>query len=140
VIAAEPRSHPVRTWLEVLTGDAARDVAVRLEQAGYLEHVPSRIPGHRGRWMPVNADWAFAPMTRVTSALDPARPVSAYAAALTGLADAAGLGYRLDQYRPPSSRPVEDLVRDVVARLGPGLQELISQTRITVAGTVQSHH
>ena len=134
-IADEPGPQPVQAWLRYLARSAARDVALRLEQAGYLEHVRGWIPGRQGRWVPVNPDWAFAPMLRIRSALDPARPITAHAAALTGLAVAAGLRFRLDQYQTQAGRTVQD----AVAALGPGLQELISQTRTAVDSTVLSH-
>jgi Golgi phosphoprotein 3 (GPP34) len=134
-IADEPEPQPVQAWLRFLAHGAARDVALRLEQAGYLEHVRSWIPGRQGRWVPVNPDWAFAPMLRVRSALDPARPVTAHAAALTGLAVAAGLRFRLDQYQTQAGRTIQD----AVAALGPALQELISQTQTAVDSTVLSH-
>ena len=57
------------------------------------------------------------------------------ALALAGLAVAAGLGFRLDQYQTQGGRSVQD----AVAVLGPGLRELISQTRTTVDSTVLSH-
>jgi hypothetical protein len=136
-IADEPGPQPVQAWLRFLARGAARDVALRLEQAGYLEHVRSWIPGRQGRWVPVNADWAFAPMLRVRFALDPARPVNAHAAALTGLAVAAGLRFRLDQYQYQAQ--AGRTIRDAVAALGPGLQELISQTQTAVDSTVLSH-
>ncbi len=84
---------------------------------------------------PVNPDWAFAPMLRVRSALDPARPLTAHAAALAGLAVACGLGFRLDQYLSQADRPVQD----AVAVLGPGLQDLIAQTQTAVNSAVLSH-
>jgi hypothetical protein len=134
-IADEPGPLPVQAWLRFLARDAARDVALRLEQAGYLEHVRSWIPGRQGRWVPVNPDWAFAPMPRVRSALDPARPVTPYGAALAGLAVACGLRFLLDQYQTQGGRSVED----AVAAAGPGLQELISQTQMAVDSAVLSH-
>jgi hypothetical protein len=134
-IAGEPEPQPVQAWLRFLARSAARDVAVRLEQAGYLQHVPSWVPGRQGRWVPVNPDWAFTPMLRARSALDPARPVTVHAAALTGLAVAAGLGFRLDQYQTHAGRTIQD----AVAALGPALQELISQIQTAVDSTVLSH-
>jgi hypothetical protein len=74
-------------------------------------------------------------MLRVRSALDPARPVTGHAAALTGLAVACGLGFRLDQYQTQAGRPVQD----ALAVLGPGLQELIAQTQTAVDSAVLSH-
>ncbi len=134
-VADEPGPQPVQAWLRFLARGAARDVALRLEQAGYLEHVRGWIPGRQGRWVPVNPDWAFAPMLRVRSALDPARPVTPHAAALTGLAVACGLRFRLDQYQTQAGRSIQD----AVAALGPGLRELVSQTQTAVDSTVLSH-
>ena len=134
-MADEPGPQPVQAWLRFLARGAARDVAVRLEQAGYLGHVRSWIPGRQGRWVPVNPDWAFAPMLRVRSALDPARPVTPHAAALAGLAVACGLRFLLDQYQAQGGRTVQD----ALAAVGPGLQELISQTQTAVDSAVLSH-
>ena len=136
-IADEPGPQPVQAWLRFLARSAARDVALRLEQAGYLGHVRSWIPGRQGRWVPVNPDWAFAPMLRIRSALDPARPVTPHAAALTGLAVASGLSFRLDQYQYQTE--ARRTIQDAVAALGPGLQELISQAQTAVDSTVLSH-
>jgi len=134
-VADEPGPQPVRAWLRFLASSAAWEVAVGLEEAGYLEHVRGRVPWSQGQWVPVNPDWAFAPMLRVRSALDPARPVTGHAAALTGLAVACGLGFRLDQYQTQAGRPVQD----ALAVLGPGLQELIAQTQTAVDSAVLSH-
>jgi Golgi phosphoprotein 3 (GPP34) len=104
LIAGEPSPLPVRAWLGFLSQTAARDVALRLEQAGYLTRVRSRVPGRPGRMVPVNPDWAFAPMLRVRSALDRAREPAPHAGVLTGLAVACGLGFRLDQYQTGAGR------------------------------------
>jgi hypothetical protein len=133
-VADEPGPQPVRSWLRFLARSAARDVALRLEEAGYLQHARGRVPWSQGQWIPVNPDWAFAPMLRVRTALDPARPLTAHAAALTGLAVACGLGFRLDQYQTQAGRTVEY----AVAQLGPGLQELIAQTQTAVDSAVLS--
>lgn len=97
LVAGEPGPAPVSSWLRFLAAGAARQVAGRLEEAGYLQPVRSRLPQRQVRWVPVNPDWAIGPMLRVRSALDPAQPLSARAAALTGLAVACGLGFRLNQ-------------------------------------------
>src|SRR5512135_1629271 len=39
LIADEPSPLPTRAWLEFLSQTATRDVALRLEQAGYLTHI-----------------------------------------------------------------------------------------------------
>jgi len=134
-IADEPSPLPVRTWLQFLGRTAVRDVALRLEEAGYLTSVRSRVPGRPGRMVPVNQDWAFAPMLRVRSALDLCREVTPHGAALTGLAVACGLGFRLNQYQTRAGRSVED----AVAYLPPDLRQLIAQTQITVSAAVLSH-
>lgn len=134
-IAEEPSPLPVRTWLRYLTRTAVRDVAVRLEQAGYLTRVHSRIPGRAGRMVPVDPDWAFSPMVRARSALDRTRDPAFYAAALAGLAAACGLGFRLDQYQTRTDRSTED----AVAFLTLDLRQLITQTQITVHAAVLSH-
>jgi hypothetical protein len=134
-IANEPGPQPARSWLRFLARNAAREVAWRLEQAGYLQHCRGRVPWSQGQWVPVNSDWAFAPMLRVGSALDPAQPLTAHAAALAGLAIACGLGFRLDFYQIQARRSVQD----AVAALGPGLQELIAQTQTAVDSAVLAH-
>ena len=84
---------------------------------------------------PLNQDWAFAPVLRVRATLDPARPLSAHGATLTGLAIACGLGYRLAQYRTQVRR---DII-DAIAVLDPALQDLIAQTQTAVDSAVLSH-
>lgn len=59
-----------------LARTAAPDVAGRLEHAGYLRRAGGWGPWRPGRWVPVNADWAFAPVARVRAALDATRPLS----------------------------------------------------------------
>jgi len=132
-VADEPEAQPVQSWLRFVARTAAPDVAMRLAQAGYLQYARGWLPRH-GRWIPVNQDWAFAPIIRVRSALDPARPLSAGDAVLAGLAVACGLGFRLDRYQAPAGRPVQD----AVAALGPGLRELIAATQTAVDSAVLS--
>jgi hypothetical protein len=133
-VAAEPWPQPARSWLRFLAPTAPRDVALRLAGAGYLRHVRGRAPWSQGQWVPVNPDWAFAPMLLVRSALDPARPLSAGAAVLAGLAVACGLGFRLEKYQTQAARPIAD----AVAQLGPALRELIAQTQTAVDSAVLS--
>ncbi len=134
-IVGEPGPLPVRAWLGFLARTAARDVAARLEQAGYLTPVRSRVPGRPARMVPVNPDWAFAPMLRARSALDPAREVTPYAGVLAGLAAGSGLGFRLVQYQTGAGRSTAE----AVAYLSPDLRQLITQTQITVSSAVLSH-
>jgi Golgi phosphoprotein 3 (GPP34) len=134
-IADKPAPQAVRSWLRLLGHSAAQDVALRLEEAGYLERARGRVPWRQGRWVPVNPDWAFAPVLRARSALDPTRPLTAHSAALAGLAVACGLGFKLSEHQTPDGRPVED----AVVQLGPGIQELIAQTNTSVESAVLSY-
>jgi hypothetical protein len=134
-IAAEREPHPLREWLLFLGRGAAEDVAQRLEGAGYLRHARSWVPGRPGRWVPVDANWAFASILRVRSALDPARPSGPREAALAGLAVACGLGFRIAQSRGPGDRTVEEATGQLV----PELRHLIAQTQAAVDSAVLSH-
>jgi hypothetical protein len=129
----EPALRPVPDWLAFLARTAARDVGARLEQAGYLTRVTRRLPGRPARLVPADATWAFAPVTRVTAALDPRRVPEPYTAALAGLAYACGLGFRVEPYLT-ARRTVED----TVSGLAPDLRALIRQTQITVSSAVLS--
>jgi hypothetical protein len=143
-IAGEPVPLPVRDWLRFLARSAVRDTGLRLERAGYLARVRSRIPGRAGRLVPVNPDWAHMPVLRALDArgrdLTPgeadhqAARKAAHAAALAGLAEACGLGFRLDQYQARAGRGTAE----AVAALPLGLRVLITQTQVTVAATVLS--
>ena len=135
LVAAEQEPHPVREWLLFLARSAANDVARRLERSGYLTRAGGRIPWRPRRWVPVNADWAFAPLLRVRAALDPARPVSAHGAVLAGLAIACGLGFRLDQYQIPGGHSLEQ----AIGQFPPHLRELIAQTQAAIDGAVLAH-
>ena len=124
-VAGEHEPHPVREWLLFAARSAAEDVARRLERSGYVTRANRPNPWRSGRWVPVDADWAFSPLLRVRSALDPARPLSAHAVVLAGLAVACGLGFRLAQYVTPAGRSLDE----AVGQLPRGLRELIAQTQ-----------
>jgi hypothetical protein len=133
LIAGEPVPLPVRDWLGFLALKARDDVAGRLERAGYLARAGRRLPWRPQRWVPVDPNWAFAPLLRVRSALDPARQSSEYEAVLAGLSAACGLGFRIGQYLSPG-RTVEEATRLLEA----GLRELIAQTQAAADSAVQS--
>ncbi len=135
LIAAEHEPHLVREWLLFGARTAAQDVAGRLERSGYLMRAAGRRPWRSARWVPVDPDWAFAPLLRVRSALDPARPGSAYGAVLAGMAVACGLGFRLAQYVTSAGRGLDE----AAGRLDPGLRELIAQTQAAIDSAVLSH-
>jgi hypothetical protein len=133
-LASEPGLQSLPAWLRFLARTATREVALRLEAAGYLEHIRGLVPWSRGQWMPVSQDWAFAPVLRVRATLDPARPLTTHGATLTGLAMACGLGYRVAQYRTQVRRSV----LEAIAVLDSSLQDLIAQTQTAVDSAVLS--
>jgi hypothetical protein len=135
-LAREPEAHPVHDWLAYLARTAPAEVARRLAAAGYLAQAARWLPWRPDRWVPVDRDSAFAPLLRVRAVLDPARPLTAEVAALTGLANACGLGYRLAEYAPAGhARSVEQ----VTCQLGPDLGGLIAQTRAAVDSALLAH-
>ncbi len=134
VVAAEPRLHPVQVWLEFLACDAARNVAFRLGQAGYLEQAPRRLPWKAARWIPVDPDWAYAPMTRACRAAAPDRTFYPGHAVLAGLAEAGGLSFRMTGLLP-AGRSIADATR----RLDLPLQNLISVTQTAAGAAVLAH-
>ncbi|HEV2375990.1 MAG TPA: GPP34 family phosphoprotein [Streptosporangiaceae bacterium] len=135
-VASEPEPLPVRDWLAFLGQTAARDVARRLEWAGYLTHERC----WRGeRWVPVDADCAFAPLTRIGAVLRPSGLPGLEAArhlALAGLAVACGLGHQLWLYLPPDA---DQRLGAALQWLDPGLRELIAETQAAVDSALLSH-
>ena len=136
LVAGEHERRPVRDWLLFVARTAAGELGRRLEQAGYLTRVTTWRFGRGERWVPVNADCAFAPLLRVRPALDSTRPLSAQGAVLGGLAVACGLSFRLVQYTPSKTGRSLD---EAVGQLDPGLRELIAQTQAAVDSALLSH-
>jgi Golgi phosphoprotein 3 (GPP34) len=134
-VLRERQRHCARDWLTFLAQTAAEDVARRLEYSGYLALAQSWRPWRAGRWVPVDADCAFAPLIRVRTALDPLRPMAQESTALAGLAAACGLGPRLLAYGPPGARrQLEERIR----QLSPDLRELIGHTQAAVDSALLS--
>ena len=136
LVLSEHERHAAQRWLLFLARTAAADVADRLAQSGYLTRVTTRRFGRRERWVPVDADSAFAPLVRVKSVLSASGPAAADSAVLAGLAAACGLGHQLSLYLPPKARRRLD---EAVDQLDPGLRDLIAQTRAAVDSAVLSH-
>ena len=134
-IAGEPEQHLLLEWLLFLGQSAAGGVGRRLERAGYLIPAARRVPWRSPRWVPANPDWAFAPLLRARPATDPARPLTAHAAILAGLATGCGLQFRLDQYLPAAGRSIEQ----AVGLLTPDLRQLEGSVQAAVAGAVLAH-
>jgi hypothetical protein len=136
LVLSEHERHAVQRWLLFLARTGAADVAGRLEQSGYLTRVSTRRFGRGERWVPVDADSAFAPLVRVKSVLSSSQPVTVQSAVLAGLAAACGLGHQVSLYLPPHARRRLDAA---VEELDPGLRDLIAQTRAAVDSAVLSH-
>lgn len=135
VMLAERDLLPVRDWLAYLATGASDEVAARLAAAGYLARQRSWRPGGV-RWVPVDADAAFAPLARVRAALDPARSSTVPDVVLTGLAAACGLGPRVLPFGPPGARRWLD---EALGVLRPDLRELIAQVQLAVDSAVLAH-
>ncbi|HET9895785.1 MAG TPA: GPP34 family phosphoprotein [Streptosporangiaceae bacterium] len=124
-------TRPARDWLLFLSRSAAREVAGRLERAGYLMRVGSRRPWRDERWVPMDPDCAFASVVRVRAALDQARTPTITSVTLAGLAAACGLSTRLAPYASGGAlRALEQSVR----RLPPDLREVVGQTQAALDG------
>lgn len=136
LVHSEREQHPVGDWLAFLARGAADDVAIRLVRAGYLQRAWSRRLRRRdAQWLPTDPDCAFAALSRARPTLEAGR-TTIYAATLTGLAVACGLGHRLLPYGPPDAR---QHLHSAVARLPPDLGELIAQTQAAVDKAVLAH-
>ena len=136
LLVSEPEQHAPRDWLLFLARTAAEDVALRLEQSGYLTRISSRRPWRGQRWIPVDADCAFAPFLRAKSALDSSKPITAQNAALAGLAAACGLGRQMALYLPPKAH---HRLQEAAQQLHPSLRDLITQTQAAVDSALLSH-
>jgi len=134
-VLGEHAQRPARDWLAFLARTAVGDVARRLACSGYLTQASARRRWRGERWVPADADCAFAPVARVKSVLDPARPQDAQGAALAGLAVACGLGSRLALYLPPKTGRA---LAEAVQRLDPGLREVIAQTQAAMDSSLLS--
>ena len=135
-MSAEREHLPVRDWLAFLGGTAARDVARRLEHAGYLTRTRGGLIGRGERWVPVDADGAFAPLVRVKSALSARGPVAIQHVVLGALATSCGLDHQLTLYLPPGAR---ERLREAARQLDPSVRELITVTQTTVDGALLAH-
>jgi hypothetical protein len=129
-IAGEPDLYEVGEWLRFLGQEAEEDIAVRLEHAGYLIRVRSRIPRRPVRCVPADPDWAYAAISRVRAALDPARPFADREMTLAALVIGCGLSHRLDHDLPPAA------MERAIGQLRPDLRELIVETRAAVDSAV----
>lgn len=136
VLLAEPDRHPVRDWLMFLAVSSARDVGARLEHGGYLTRVSSRRPWRGTKLVPADPDAAFAPLIRVRTVLDPARPATVSDAVLAGLATACGLGSHVLPFGPSGARQT---LSNAIRHLHPGLRELIAHTQAAVDSALLSH-
>ena len=102
LMLGEPEQHPAQD-LAAVPGPHRGGGRGPPAGAVGLPDLDPRGAWRGGRWVPVDADCAFAPLARVKSALDPSRTLNVHGAALAGLAAACGLGSRLSLYLPPKT-------------------------------------
>jgi hypothetical protein len=133
-LTGEAETHEPREWLIYLGLTAADEVAGRLGEAGYLQRA-QRKWGRAQPWIPVSSDAAYMPVNRALRALNPSYRLALYNVALVALAEASGLGPRLQASGPDRCL---DQLPAVEAQLGPDLRELIVQLRLAVATVVLS--
>jgi hypothetical protein len=136
VILAEGEHHPVREWLQFLARTIVPDVAQRLEAGGFLIRTRGRGLWHTVRWVPANPNVSFGPLLRIRTALTPDRPLSEFAATLTGLAAACGLGFQITRYITMDGGRS---VAEVSGYLKPALRDLIAETQAAVDSALLSH-
>jgi hypothetical protein len=134
LIVSESAPRPVRDWLLFLGKTAAADVAGRLERAGYLTRLASRIPWRAGPLVPAEGDWSRCALLRAHAALDGARTLTLYSALLTGLTVAGGLGFRFADLSKSPTRGTEEAA-GVLPR---PLRELIAHVQVTADAAVLS--
>ena len=134
LIVAESAPRPVRDWLLFLGKTAAADVAERLEHAGYLTRLASRVPWRAGPLAPLEGDWSRCALLRAHAALDGARTLTPYSALLTGLTVACGLEFRFADLSKERTRGAGEAVR----LLRRPLQELIAHVQVTADASVLS--
>jgi len=134
LIVAECAPRPVRDWLLYLGKTAAADVAGRLERAGYLTRLASRIPWRAGPLVPVEGDWSRCALLRAHAALDGSRTLTLHSALLTGLTVACGLGFRFADLSKAPSRGAEE----AAGALPRSLQELVARVQVAADAAVLS--
>ena len=136
-LVASESNLPARDLLLYLARNAAQDIGQRLEQAGYLARAGGWRLRRSPRWVPVDADSAFAPLVRVkAAALSAHGPEASQHLLLGGLAAACGLGHQLALYLPAGAG---GQLEDATPRLDPAGQPLIAQTRAARDSALLSH-
>lgn len=136
LLLSERDWHPLRDWLLYLTAGSEQAVATRLGRAGYVREVTSRGPWRKPRWMPADADCAFASLLRVKAVMERGRPATVSDVVLSGLAVACGLGSRVLPFGPADAR---SNVETAIRKLHPAVRELIAQTQEIVDSALLSH-
>lgn len=135
-IRGEAGELPAGDWLVFLGRTAAADVAGRLERAGYLNRARGGLLRRSGRWVPADADNAYAPLARILAAVRGRGPVTLQHVLLGGLAVACGLEHRLEANLPPGSL---GRLGHLVQRLPPSLQGLVAETQAAHDGALLTH-
>lgn len=137
-IVAEPRTHPIPTWLAGLSRHAEQQVADRLHRSGHVDIQQVRRWG-LGRptnlYPPTDINTAYWPTARLATHLGSRRQLTWQDAALVGMVAATGLdGYVLYAAEPEA----REYMRHILDHLFPHLAELVAQLRIAVGEAVMA--
>ncbi|WJK43720.1 GPP34 family phosphoprotein [Solwaraspora sp. WMMA2056] len=137
-ISAAPTPQPVRTWVEVLSDTAVRQVTTRLARAGHVrrEVTRRRLVGRDERWVPTDMNTAAWPTARLATALRARRRLDVTDQGLAALAWACGLDRHLLDGAPPHAY---DDLRRLVDHGWPPIADLARQTRAALGRTVAAH-
>ena len=133
-LLAEPREHPVRTWLVFLGRTSREQVAGRLWRAGHIARKRSRRMWRTAPlYLPVDVNTAYAPGARLADSLNRARQLTWSEAALAGLVVATGLEGHVLFTSEPAAR---DHLRHIVSHLPGDLHELVWHVHAAVGDAV----
>jgi hypothetical protein len=130
-------NQPLRTWLEFLAQGAVVEVASRLERAGHI-----RIDRSRRRlretvtYVPTNRLEASRPVSVLATRLRNRLDLDDWYVCLAGLMAATGLHTTV---LTGASSESHTYMRQLIAGLGPAMQELFAHTEVLVGIAVLAH-
>ncbi|RJL23041.1 GOLPH3/VPS74 family protein [Bailinhaonella thermotolerans] len=138
-IVAAPEHTDVRTWLAYLAQDAAEGVGARLQDAGLVQRVESRVLFRtRVRYEATEFAKGAWPSLRLTMLLSEHQPMSLPDMLLAALVDAAGL---LDHvlFEPEQRAPAREYLTTLTAALPPALRGLAGHVSAAVGSAVMTY-
>jgi hypothetical protein len=135
-IVQQPERYPVRAWSEHLREAVRALVGARLERAGMVERVESRVMLRTTvRYLPRNRVSAAAAEARIRYMMDNPAALDEQTAALAGLMLASNLEFVMGG---ASAREVRERLTDMTGVLRPDLRSLVAGIESAVAALVLS--